>query len=58
MLLDNAFKCTFKDCFLICLLTAMVTLLVAILIHVYLYFRLAKVAENIYGDEPINVHNA
>lgn len=56
MLLENAFKCSFKDCFLTCCITAIITLIILILVHAYMYYRLAKVAENRYGDQPLIVH--
>ena len=53
MLFENAFKCTFNDCLNLCVLFGILTFIILVFIHIYIYYRLAKLAESKYGDEPL-----
>ena len=53
MLLENAFKCTYTDCLKPCMTVLFVTLILMLIIHIYAYYRVSKLAEEIYGDEPL-----
>lgn len=54
MLLENAFKCSYTDCLNTCFIVFFATLIVMLLLHLYAYYKIGKLAEEIYGDEPLH----